>query len=221
MAFTLSNWACISSSMNQGQETVTPFLGVPTLLNAPNVFVYGSELDTVATILVNGYFNSQVASLSVNDWIMGNGSDSSFTVKVFSIIANVVVVVSTGLTSPIGTANIQDSAVTALKLATDSVTTVKILAGNVTLAKLSAGLIPSHVIKFAAELTTVGGNATEAFVVTGAAATDRAFIQMVNDGTGNVTVLEAVVTLNTLTVTFSANPGNNTRFNYQLIRIAS
>lgn len=110
----------------------------------------------------------------------------------------------------------------ALTIANDAITTAKILAANVTLAKLAAGITPSHVIKFANQVTTVGGAAAEAFTVTGAvAATDRAFVQVVNDGTGNVTVLQAVVTTNTLTVTFSANPGNDTVINYQLIRVAS
>lgn len=94
--------------------------------------------------------------------------------------------------------------------------------GAIDLAMLSAGITPSHVIKFANQVTTVGGAAAEAFTVTGAvAATDRAFVQVVNDGTANVTVLQAVVTANTLTVTFSANPGNDTVINYQIIRVAS
>lgn len=92
--------------------------------------------------------------------------------------------------------------------------TVSISAGVITLTPISAG-----VIKFMGQKTTVGGSATEAFTITGAvASTDRAFLQMVNNGTNNVTILEAVVTNNTLTVTFSGNPGNDTTFNYQLIR---
>jgi trimeric autotransporter adhesin len=92
----------------------------------------------------------------------------------------------------------------------------------VTLLKLDSGISPSHVIKFGGQRTSVGGNATEAFTVTGAvAATDLAFVQIVNNGTGNVTALQAVVTNNTLTVTFSADPQNDTVFNYQLIRAAS
>lgn len=95
-------------------------------------------------------------------------------------------------------------------------------AGKVLLAMLGTGIAPAGVIKFMGQLTSVGGSATEAFTVTGAvAATDRAFVQVVNNGTGNVTVLEAVVTSNTLTVTFSADPQNDTVFNYQLIRAAA
>jgi hypothetical protein len=121
-----------------------------------------------------------------------------------------------------GALTIANLAVSAAKLAANAVTTAKILDANVTLAKLAAGITPSHVIKFANQVTTVGGAAAEAFTVTGAvAATDRAFVQVVDNGTANVTVLQAVVTANTLTVTFSGNPGADTIINYQIIRAAA
>lgn len=110
----------------------------------------------------------------------------------------------------------------ALTIANNAITTVKIADANVTLGKLASGITPSSVIKFGGQLTTVGGAAAEAFTVTGAVgATDRAFVQMVDDGTNNVTVLQAVVTDNTLTITFSGNPGNDAVFNYMLIRAAA
>lgn len=96
-----------------------------------------------------------------------------------------------------------------------------IAAGAVDLAMLSAGITPSHVIKFAAQHTTVGGAAAEAIAVAGALVTDLAFVQLVNDGTANVSVLNAVVTADTLTVTFSADPGNDAVINYQIIRAAA
>jgi hypothetical protein len=110
----------------------------------------------------------------------------------------------------------------ALTIANNAITTAKILNANVTLAKLAAGITPSHIIKFGGQTTTVGGSATEAFTITGAvAATDRAFVQVVNNGTNNVTVLQAVVTANTLTITFSGDPAADTVYNYQLIRAAA
>ena len=110
----------------------------------------------------------------------------------------------------------------AMTIANNAITTAKIANANVTLPKLAAGITPSHVIKYANQVTTVGGAAAEAFTVTGAvAATDRAFVQVVDNGTNNVTVLQAVVTNNTLTVTFSGNPGADTVINYQIIRAAS
>lgn len=110
----------------------------------------------------------------------------------------------------------------ALTIAPNAITTAKILNANVTLAKLAAGITPAAVIKFFGQVTTAGGAAAEAITVTGAvAATDRAFVQVVDNGTNNVTVLQAVVTTNTLTVTFSADPGADCVINYQLIRAAS
>lgn len=95
-------------------------------------------------------------------------------------------------------------------------------AGKVLLAMLGTGITPAGVIKFMGQPTTVGGSPTEAFTVTGAlAASDRAFVQIVNNGTNNVTVLQAVVTNDTLTITFSGDPSNDTVLNYQLIRAAS
>lgn len=108
----------------------------------------------------------------------------------------------------------------ALTIANDAITTAKILNANVTLAKLSSGITPSHVIKFASQYTTTGGAAAEAITVTGALNTDLAFVQLVDDGTANVSVLSAVVTADTLTVTFSADPGNDAIINYQIIRAA-
>lgn len=104
----------------------------------------------------------------------------------------------------------------------DNTGSVTISNAAVTLAKLAPGVSPAGVIKYMGQLTTVGGAAAEAFTVTGAVGTtDRAFVQIVNDGTANVTVLQAVVTNNTLTVTFSGNPGNDTILNYILVRAAS
>lgn len=76
----------------------------------------------------------------------------------------------------------------------------------------------SHVVKFAGQHTTVGGNAAEAITVNGADATDLAFVQLVDAGSNTVSVVQADVTTDTLTVTFSANPGNDAVINYQLLR---
>lgn len=118
-----------------------------------------------------------------------------------------------------GDVHITNTGVTTIQ--NDAVATVKILNANVTLAKLAAGITPSHVIKFAAQPTTVGGAAAEAFVVAGVLNTDLAFVQIVDNGAANVTALQAVCTANTLTVTFSADPGNDVVINYQIIRAAA
>lgn len=120
-----------------------------------------------------------------------------------------------------GATSIDNGSITAAKLADNAVVTANILNANVTLAKLAAGITPSHIVKFAGQVTTAGGDAAEAITVTGAAATDLAFVQIVDDGTANVTVVNAVVTTNTLTVTFSGDPGNDAVINYQILRAAA
>ncbi len=102
-----------------------------------------------------------------------------------------------------------------------ALTATGLASGAVTLAKLASGVTPSHIVKFAGQPTTVGGNAAEAIVVTGALATDLAFVQIVNNGAADVTIISAVVTNDTLTVTFSADPSNDVVINYQLLRAAA
>lgn len=96
---------------------------------------------------------------------------------------------------------------------------ITIANGAVSKAKLATAIQPAGVIKFAAQYTTTGGAASEAITVTGALNTDLAFVQLVDDGTNNVSVLSAVVTADTLTVTFSADPGADAKINYQIVRL--
>lgn len=76
---------------------------------------------------------------------------------------------------------------------------------------------PSHYIAYAGTETTAGGAAAEAITVTGALATD---IPIVVYHTTNDTdsILKAVVTANTLTVTCSADPSTAHALSYMLLR---
>jgi len=116
MAFTLANWTCISSSLNEGQITVTPFGGSPTVLNAPNVFVYGSPNDALATIAAADYFLSIFANLSVGDIIFVNGTDGSNMYIVATSSSTGVTVSSFTASGSVGTSNIQNNAVTFAKM---------------------------------------------------------------------------------------------------------
>lgn len=69
-----------------------------------------------------------------------------------------------------------------------------------------------------AQYTTVGGAAAEAITISGVLSTDLADVQVVDNGTANVTVLQAACTANTLTVTFSGNPGADAVINYWIYR---
>lgn len=116
MAFTIANWTCVSSSLNQGQETVTPFGGSPTVLNAPNLFTYGSPTDALATIAAANYFLSEYASLSVGDIIIANGTDGSNMYIVATSSSSGVTVNSFTASGSVATANIQNNAVTYAKI---------------------------------------------------------------------------------------------------------
>jgi hypothetical protein len=209
MAFESSRFTRATLAFNAGAVVVDG----PATVNGPTVFTYQSATDNLATISGANYFADVVYDIAVGDVIITNGSDASsmYIVATVNRSAGTVTVNSFTASGSVGTANIQN----------DAVTTAKILNANVTLAKLASGIAPSHVVKFADQETTVGGAAAEAFTVTGVAATDLAFVQIVNNGTNNVTALQAVCTLNTLTVTFSADPGADTVFNYQILRAAS
>jgi hypothetical protein len=211
--------------------------------------VYIDTNDTLATVTTAGYLNKKVqqgfvfqesmmalvstkttpnaTTVSVGWFDVSHSGDNWSLVPANSQLNLANGQIFVGNASGIATAVTMSGDATiantgALTIANNAITTAKILNANVTLAKLAAGITPSHIIKFANQVTTVGGAAAEAFVVTGAlAASDRAFVQVVDNGTANVTVLQAVVTNDTLTVTFSANPGNDTIINYQIIRAAA
>ena len=217
------------STLSQFNDLALPGDGYLT----PQLWLYNAATDTAATLLTNGYFHFEGSLLGslfynngsqfrVGDVIYCVCSDSNIWVNVTTAGTDVITVAQGSGPDSVATADIQNLAVTAAKLAADAVTTAKILDANVTLAKLAAGITPSHVIKFAGQVTSVGGAAAEAFAVAGAvAATDRAFCQVVDDGPNNRTILQAVVTNNVLTITFSGDPGAGTIVNYHLIRAAS
>lgn len=94
MAFTIANWTCISSSLSQGQEIVTPFMGSTTVGNAPNLFMYGSPNDSTTTIAAANYFLPQYNSLSAGDWIMGFGTDAPFIYQVIASSSTSVTVLT-------------------------------------------------------------------------------------------------------------------------------
>lgn len=116
MSYTNANWTCVSASLNQGQETVTPYGGSPTVLNAPNLFIYGSPTDALATIAAANYFLAEYASLSVGDVIIVNGTDGSNMYIVATSTSTGVTVDSFTTTGSVATANIQNNAVTYAKI---------------------------------------------------------------------------------------------------------
>lgn len=94
MSYTNANWTCLSPSLNQGQQTITPFGSSTTIINAPNIFMYGSPTDTASAISTAGYFNPVITELAIGDWILGNGVDDSFLLRVSNLDNETVTVIS-------------------------------------------------------------------------------------------------------------------------------
>jgi hypothetical protein len=128
---------------------------------------------------------------------------------------------SSGLPLVAGASTVSYAQLAAAGIASDAVITAKILNANVTLAKLASGIAPSHVVKFGSRFTTLGGAAAEAITLTGALSSDLAFVRLVNDGTANVTISSWAMTADTLTVTFSGDPGNDAIIEYVVYRAAA
>jgi hypothetical protein len=76
---------------------------------------------------------------------------------------------------------------------------------------------PSHYVAYAGVHTTVGGAAAEAITVTGALATDIPIV-VYNTTDDTDSILKAVMTANTLTVTCSADPSTAHKLAYMVLR---
>jgi len=218
MAYNDQRFTRSTLAFNSGQVV----LDGPTDTNGPAIFSYASATDAIATVTAANYFASAVYDLAVGDIIIIEASDANgmYYVDAVNQTAGTVTVVTFGPVGSVGTANLQNGAVTAIKLANDAVETAKILNANVTLAKLASGIAPSHIVKYAGTSAYAGGGTSVAITVTGAAATDLVFAQ-IQASTNAVSVVKVVPTLNTVTVHFSADPGAATTVQYQVLRAAS
>lgn len=235
MAFQPKLLTRVQTGNTSGTQAVADFLtaNLTNNLLPPQFWLYQAGSDNVATVSTDGYFfyfADWVQTLVYNDGnyfrvgdlIYCKCADADAWLTVTSIAVPITTAPLGAGPDSVGTADIQNNAVTAPKIAADAVITAKILNANVTLAKLAAGITPSHIIKFAGTLTSVGGAAAEAFAIVGAvAATDRIYVTLTNQGPNTVTILKSVLANDSVTVTFSANPGAGAILNYQVIRAAA
>lgn len=76
----------------------------------------------------------------------------------------------------------------------------------------------SHAVVFAGVATTAGGAAEEDVSISGVLASDVAIAVIKDNGTNNVTLLQTVVDADKLTLTFSADPGNDAVVSYMVLR---
>jgi len=95
---------------------------------------------------------------------------------------------------------------------------VAIEEGSVTLALLDESIAPAFVVKFAGQHTTAGGDANETATVTGVLATDIAIATIEDNGTNDVTLLQAAAAANAVNFTLSKDPGTDCIINYIVLR---
>lgn len=134
--FNINYMARVSTSANNDAQMVWVYNGSAT----------GSN-DAIATIAASGYFNDFMVNvtrglgpLGVNDLIYVVGNDASAFYTVTAIVTNVTVS-AFGAVPVIGTANIDDLAVTTAKLNNLAVTNGKIAANAVDSSKLAVAVL--------------------------------------------------------------------------------
>lgn len=157
MAFNINRFVRQTTAYNAGQITTTfnPS-STPALSNGPAWFTYASSADAIATIAAANYFADVVYDLSVNDRIDITGSDASglYIVSAVDRDAGTVSLTSYSASAVVGTANIQDGAVTNAKVnaaaAIDFSKLATLTSGNILVG--SAGNVATSV--------TMSGDAT-------------------------------------------------------------
>lgn len=159
-------------------------------------FKYQTTVDTLATVIASGYFNDVVADLKQYSFIEIVASDDIGWYYVNS---------ATGV-SPVTVLSIIDSSI--------------IPDNAVTLPKLAPGVTPSHVARFGGKFGYGGGGTSIAEPVVGVVATDIVLCTM-QAQTGTAYIVKAVPTTDTVTITFSADPGASTVVAYTIFNAAS
>lgn len=159
MAFNIDYMGRVSSGANNQTQKVWVYNGTAT----------GSN-EAIATIAASGYFNNfqvnltlGLGPLGLTDLILINGNDASSFYTVTSVTTNVTVS-AFAAAGVIGTANIDNLAVTAAKLASNAVETVKIADDAVTSAKVDPLLI-QHIQVDVALADFIGANTASVAIV--------------------------------------------------------
>ena len=91
--------------------------------------------------------------------------------------------------------------------------------GVIDKAMLSAGVSANFMDMFLDDsYTTVGGAAAEVISVAGVLPTDKVIVSLYDAGTNTVSIVSAVAGTNNITITFSADPGNDAVIAYVVKR---
>lgn len=91
----------------------------------------------------------------------------------------------------------------------------------VSLEHLDAGITPSHIVAFAGEFTTAGGDADETISVPGVVATDLVLVNVQTAGATSRTVVDASAGTNQIDVDMSGDPSTDHVLTYVVYRAAA
>jgi hypothetical protein len=200
-------------------------------------FIYLNTNNTVAQVTATGYLNKFVSSgnkVYETDMavVATKTTPSALTSSVqlfnvtysagnWSLTANSTPLVLANGQIFVGNASGVATGVTMSGDATISNTGVLTIANSaVTLAKLAVGVRPSAIVKFNAFYPYNGGSASVVIPVVGCTGVDYGFA-VCSRQTNAVSVLTVATGVDTLTVTFSGDPGVNTLITYQVLRDAA
>lgn len=204
MAFSLNNWGEWAGGEAKGQIQVA--------------WTYASSGDTLATIVASGYFNDVTDSLQQDDLIWAVGSDDAELLKVTSATGASTVTVAqvTGASAnlPLADLNILvgNSSGVATAVPFTNANDVPVSNGTAMQAKTFA----AQTI-YVGQHSYGGGGTSTAITVTGLTTSDRISVTL-TASTNAVNIQKAVVSADTITVTFSADPGASTTVDYIAMR---
>lgn len=137
MAFLESGWGKTTVALNQPIQTLSS--GV--VVGAPTFYSYQSSTDLLATIGGADYFLGKAFELCVGDVIYCEGSDSSGFRSVTTLTTTNVVTSALSAAGAVGTANLDNLAVTTAKIDDLAVTTGKLADDAVTSDKISPEVV--------------------------------------------------------------------------------
>lgn len=121
----------------------------------------------------------------------------------------------------IDTGNIGVGEIETADLADDAVTGDKIADDAVSLEHLDAAITPSHIVVYAGEFTTAGGDTDETISVAGVVATDLCVVTLHTAGASPVTIVDASCGTDQIDVDMSADPSTDHVLTYVVYRAAA
>lgn len=108
-----------------------------------------------------------------------------------------------------------------VSLGADVVDGSNIADASISLEHLDSAITPSHIVVFAGEFTTAGGDTDETISVPGVVATDLVHVTMQTAGASPVTIIDAACGTDQIDVDMSADPSTDHILTYTVYRAAA